>query len=196
MNLSRLSRWILFAAGLLILSPHLRAQGLSEAAHHVKTASPDLAIVHLEKDIPDLMSQADVPGLSIAVLRNGRTAWLHNFGIKNTKTKEAVTDDTIFEAASLSKPVFAYAVLKLVDQGKVGLDVPLSTYLPKPYIESDDRLAKITARIVLSHRPDSATGAVTAIPSPSTSHPANASATPVKALFTCSASSSKSKANR
>jgi CubicO group peptidase (beta-lactamase class C family) len=98
------------------------------------------------------MSQADVPGLSIAVLRNGRTAWLHNFGIKNTKTEEPVTDATIFEAASLSKPVFAYAVLKLVDQGKLGLDVPLSTYLPKPYIESDDRLAKITARIVLSHR--------------------------------------------
>jgi CubicO group peptidase (beta-lactamase class C family) len=152
MNLSRLPRWMLFAAGLLILCPHLKAQGLSAAAHHAKTSSPDLAIVHLEKDIPDLMSQADVPGLSIAVLRNGRTAWLHNFGIKNTKTKEPVTDATIFEAASLSKPVFAYAVLKLVDQGKLGLDVPLSSYLPKPYIESDDRLAKITARIVLSHR--------------------------------------------
>jgi CubicO group peptidase (beta-lactamase class C family) len=152
MNLSRLSRWMLFAAGLLILCPHLTAQVLSAAAHRAKTSSQDLVIVQLEKDIPDLMNQADVPGLSIAVLRNARTAWLHDFGIKNTKTKEPVTADTIFEAASLSKPVFAYAVLKLVDQGKLGLDVPLSTYLPKPYIESDDRLAKITARIVLSHR--------------------------------------------
>ena len=152
MNLSRLSQWMLLAAGLLILSPYLSAQGLSAAAHHSKTSSSDLAIVQLEKDIPDLMSQAEVPGLSIAVLRNGRTAWLRNFGIKNTKTKEPITDDTVFEAASLSKPVFAYAVLKLVDQGKLGLDVPLSTYLPKPYIDSDDRLVKITARIVLSHR--------------------------------------------
>ena len=139
MNLSLLSRRMLFAAGLLILGPPLRAQDLSAAAHDAKTSSPDLAIVQLEKDIPDLMSQADVPGLSIAVLRNGRTAWLHNFGIKDTKTKQPVTDDTIFEAASLSKPVFAYAVLKLVDQGKLRLDVPLSTYLPKPYIESDGR---------------------------------------------------------
>lgn len=100
------------------------------------------------------MHQADVPGLTIAVLRNGKPYWQHNFGVKNTKTNEPVTDDTIFEAASLSKPVFAYAVLKLVDQGKLGLDVPLSTYLPKPYIDnnSDPRLAKITARIVLSHR--------------------------------------------
>jgi CubicO group peptidase (beta-lactamase class C family) len=43
-------------------------------------------------------------------------------------------------------------VLKLVEQGKLGLDVPLTTYLPKPFIAADERLAKITARIVLSHR--------------------------------------------
>jgi hypothetical protein len=48
--------------------------------------------------------------------------------------------------------VFTYAVLKLVEQGKLGLDVPLTTYLPKPFIAGDERLAKITARIVMSHR--------------------------------------------
>src|SRR5579863_3754937 len=110
------------------------------------------SVAQLQKDIPDLMHQADVPGIAIAVLRNGKPYWQHNFGVKNSKTNEPVTDDTIFEAASLSKPVFAYAVLNLVDQGKLSLDVPLSTYLPKPYIENDARLAKITARIVLSHR--------------------------------------------
>jgi CubicO group peptidase (beta-lactamase class C family) len=114
----------------------------------------DPSTAQLEKDIPELMHQADVPGLAIAVLRHGKPFWQHDFGVKNTTTNEPVTDDTIFEAASLSKPVFAYAVLKLVDQGKLSLDVPLSTYLPKPYIDNnnDDRLAKITARIVLSHR--------------------------------------------
>src|SRR6266478_3816468 len=100
MNLSRLSRWILFAC-LLILSPHLRAQGLSAAAHHARTPSADLAIVQLENDIPDLISQADVPGRSIAVLRNARTASLHTFGLKIAKTQEPVTDATTFEAASL-----------------------------------------------------------------------------------------------
>ena len=64
---------------------------------------------------------------------------------------QAVTNETTFEAASLSKPVFAYGVLKLVEQGKLGLDVPLTTYLAKPYVE-DERLGKITARIVLSHQ--------------------------------------------
>ncbi len=105
----------------------------------------------LQADIPKLMQQADVPGLSIATIQDGKPFRVYNFGLKNAETKQPVNDETIFEAASLSKPVFAYAVLKLVDQGKLGLDVPLSAYLPKPYI-IDDRLAKITARIVLSHR--------------------------------------------
>src|SRR5271167_1564548 len=88
----------------------------------------------------------------MVVIRNGKTTWVHGFGIKESTTGQPVTVETVFEAASLSKPVFAYGVLKLVEQGKLGLDVPLTTYLPKPYIAGDERLAKITARIVLSHR--------------------------------------------
>jgi CubicO group peptidase (beta-lactamase class C family) len=109
-------------------------------------------IAHLEKSIPELMQKATVPGLSIALIRDGKTYWVHGFGVKDTKTGEPVTNDTTFEAASLSKPVFAYAVLKLVDQGKLDLDTPLSKYLPAPYIVGDERLNKITARLVLSHR--------------------------------------------
>ncbi len=114
--------------------------------------SDEATVEQLERDIPDLMKKDGVPGLSIAVIRGGKTAWLHGFGVKEVTTGEAVTGETVFEAASLSKPVFAYGVLKLVEQGKLGLDVPLTTYLPKPFMEGDERLAKITARIVLSHR--------------------------------------------
>jgi CubicO group peptidase (beta-lactamase class C family) len=112
----------------------------------------DPTILQLEKDAPELMKKDRVPGLELAVVRNGKTTWLHSFGVKDTKTNQPVTNETTFEAASLSKPVFAYAVLKLVDQGKLGLDVPLATYLSKPYIPNDDRLSKITARLILSHR--------------------------------------------
>ena len=106
----------------------------------------------LQQSIPELMRKADIPGLQIALLENGKTSWLGEFGLKNGSTGQPVANDTIFEAASLSKPVFAYGVLKLVDAGKLDLDAPLTTYLPKPYIEGDDRLKLITARIVLSHR--------------------------------------------
>ena len=108
-------------------------------------------ISRLENEVPGLMKQGGVPGMSIALIRDGKTIWLHGFGVKDKKTREPVRTDTVFEAASLSKPVFTYGVLKLVDQGKLDLDTPLSSYLPKPYVP-DERVGKITARLVLSHR--------------------------------------------
>ena len=114
---------------------------------------PDQAtIAALQQRVPELLKAGTVPGLSIALIRGGKTYWLHGFGVRDAKTGQPVVDETIFEAASLSKPVFAYGVLKLVDAGKLDLDAPLSKYLPKPYIKGDPRLEKITARVVLSHR--------------------------------------------
>ena len=109
-------------------------------------------IAALQKRVPALMKEATVPGASLALIRDGKTYWLKTFGVRDAKTGQPVTDETIFEAASLSKPVFAYGVLKLVEQGRLDLDAPLSRYLPKPYIEGDARIEKITARYVLSHR--------------------------------------------
>jgi CubicO group peptidase (beta-lactamase class C family) len=121
-------------------------------------------IAELEKVIPGLMKKADVPGLSVAVIRNGEIMWSRGFGIKNTKTGEPVAEDTIFEAASLTKPFFAYAVMKMVEKGELDLDTPLIKYAPKDYLEKEyikhpmdlegfrsDWFRKITARMVLSH---------------------------------------------
>jgi len=106
----------------------------------------------LEQRIPPLLREAGVPGLSIALLRDGELVWHRGFGVKNARTGEPVTDGTVFEAASLSKPVFAYAVLRLVDRGELDLDRPLTQYLPGRYDVGDDpRLDRITARRVLSH---------------------------------------------
>jgi CubicO group peptidase (beta-lactamase class C family) len=104
----------------------------------------------LEQTVPELMRKNSVPGLSLALIRNGKIYWVKSFGVKDGDVP--VTNETIFEAASLSKVVFAYAVLKLVDQGKIDLDAPLQRYLNGPYIEGDPRIDKITARMVLSHR--------------------------------------------
>jgi CubicO group peptidase (beta-lactamase class C family) len=104
----------------------------------------------LERLVPRLMADGDVPGLSLAVVRDGHVVWLKSFGVRDVSTSAPVDADTIFEAASLSKPVFAYAVLKLVDSGKIDLDQPLSRYLPGDYVD-DPRIGQITARRVLSH---------------------------------------------
>lgn len=101
-----------------------------------------------------LLEDGIVPGLSVAVVQKGELVWHRGFGVKNAQTKEPVAANTVFEAASLSKPVFAYAVLKLVDAGKFDLDTPLTKYLPGNYdVGEDARLQQITARHVLSHTP-------------------------------------------
>ncbi len=113
----------------------------------------EATVRELEKSVPELMKKADVPGVSLALIKDGKTYWAHSFGVRNTTTQQPVTNDTVFEAASLSKPVFTYAVLKLADQGKIDLDAPLTQYLPGSYdVSGDDRINQITARIVLSHR--------------------------------------------
>jgi len=138
--------WLLLLGGLGAL-----CMAAGQTAPALK--KPDQATtVRLQKSVPELLQKGTVPGLSIALLRDATTYWVHSFGVRDTKSGQPVTEETIFEAASLSKPVFAYGVLKLVDQGKLDLDKPLSKYLSPPYIEGDDRLDKITARYVLSHR--------------------------------------------
>ena len=104
----------------------------------------------LEQTIARLMHEGDVPGLSLAIVENNEVVYSRGFGVKSAVTREVVDDDTVFEAASLSKPVFAYAVLKLADAGKLDLDTPLVKYLAG-YVENDNRLDLITARMVLDH---------------------------------------------
>jgi CubicO group peptidase (beta-lactamase class C family) len=109
------------------------------------------AIKELQKDVPDLMQKADIPGLSVALIRDGDLVWTGSYGVMNADTRQPVTSQTVFEAASLSKCVFTYGVLKLVDQGKLDLDVPLTKYLGNNYDVPDQRINLITARHVLTH---------------------------------------------
>ncbi len=119
----------------------------------------DRLISRLEKEIPDLMEKALIPGLSISLIREGKLLWHKGFGVENADTGEPVTDKTIFESASTGKPVFAYAVMKLVEKGKLDLDTPLIHYAPVSYLEKvweeyntpDKRFRQITARMVLNH---------------------------------------------
>ena len=93
----------------------------------------------------------EVPAVAIALAAEGQVAWAGAWGHAHVDTGEPVTDATLFEAASLSKPVFAAAVLRLAESGALDLDAPLASLLDEPIVPDDPRSATITARMALSH---------------------------------------------
>ncbi len=112
----------------------------------------DRLVPEIEAAVREAMTEHKVPGLSIALLRDGQTVWSGGFGLMDQESGQRVDDETVFEAASLTKPVTAYAALCLVEQGRLDLDKSLSEYLEEPY--ADDKsgfLPRVTARHVLTH---------------------------------------------
>jgi CubicO group peptidase (beta-lactamase class C family) len=118
----------------------------------VLRAAGALDTCELDRFIHAYLAYFKVPGLSLAVIKDAKVVYRHGYGLRNTMTQEPVTADTVFEAASMTKPVFAYLVLRLVDRGVLELDTPLYTYFPYDDIAHDDRYKLITARMVLTHR--------------------------------------------
>jgi CubicO group peptidase (beta-lactamase class C family) len=110
----------------------------------------ETVIAELEAAIPAAMERARVPGLSIALICNAEVVWAQGFGVRDTSTGEPVTPETVFRGCSLSKNLVSYAALKMVENGLLDLDRPLSGYVAEPYL-SDRRIHDITLRMVLSH---------------------------------------------
>ena len=106
----------------------------------------------LRNRVPSLMDSALIPGLALAVLDRGDVVWSGGFGERDAKGGRVNANRTVFEAASLSKPVIAYAALKLVDSGQLDLDRPLVEYAALPELGGGPRGQLITARMVLAHR--------------------------------------------
>jgi CubicO group peptidase (beta-lactamase class C family) len=101
--------------------------------------------------LPNMMEWANVPGLSIALIKDGKLAWARGFGVREANKQAPVDADTIFPAASLSKSVFTYAVLKLREEKLIDLDRPLVSYLNASDLPDDPRTKQITARHALTH---------------------------------------------
>jgi CubicO group peptidase (beta-lactamase class C family) len=136
-------------AGLLQVSPLPEPQLAGEQGILLSSGPIDPAQV--DRFVQAYMEYLKIPGLSLALIKDGAIVYHRGFGVKNTATGEKVTDSTLFEAASMTKPIFAYAVHRLVDRGLLDLDTPLHTYLPYPDAAHDERYKRITGRMVLSH---------------------------------------------
>ena len=110
-----------------------------------------ITMPEMDKYLKTQMDSIGLPGLSIAIINDAKIIYYQTLGITNVDTKEKVSEETLFDAGSMSKTPFTYLVMKMVEKGKLDLDKPLYTYLPYPDIAYDDRYKLITARMVLCH---------------------------------------------
>jgi CubicO group peptidase (beta-lactamase class C family) len=105
----------------------------------------------LESYITAKMEKHQVPGLSMVIFKDQKIVYSKGFGVKNATTGEPVDEDTIFQAASFSKTLTAYAAMILVERGKLSLDEPLNQYLKHPYLPEQKYADQITLRMILTH---------------------------------------------
>src|SRR5450432_3875561 len=124
--------------------------------------------VAIDTEVGKILTQTHAQGLAVAVIDHGKIGYVHAYGIRNAK-RDPLTTDTVMYGASLTKTAFAYAVMQLVDQGKLNLDTPiiddldkpLPTYGPDPVfpdkygpykdLADDPRWEMITPRMCLAH---------------------------------------------
>jgi len=133
---------------------------------HEQEGLPDGAAV--DRRVESLMAHTGAKGLAIAIIDRGKVAYVKAYGERDAKG-DPLRRDTIMYGASLTKTVFAYTVMRLVDQGRIDLDTPIAAYLGKPLpaydteaihpdkygpykdLAGDARWKKITPRMVLTH---------------------------------------------
>jgi CubicO group peptidase (beta-lactamase class C family) len=105
--------------------------------------------VTLEQRMRDL----GIPGVSVAVIDDGKIVWTRAYGVRDTVDKTPVTVDTVFQAGSISKPIAALGALRLVKEGKLSLDGDVNAQL-KTWLVPDNEFTKdekVTLRRLVSH---------------------------------------------
>ena len=124
----------------------LGAQGADSRTRFLKSR-----MAEWDREIPQFLRETRLPGASMVLIDGGRIVWQREFGVRDALTKRPVERNTVFATCSNTKPVFAYAVIKLCEKGVMDLDTPLTRYTSKRFLEGDPRLDLITARHVLTH---------------------------------------------
>lgn len=110
----------------------------------VAVASADV----IDDFIRDSMKTRKIPGLSLAVIKDGKLVRASSYGFANLELSVPATKDTVFEIGSISKQIASQAVMLLVEDGKIKLDDPVNNYLPA---NAPQTWAKITVRDLLNH---------------------------------------------
>ncbi len=103
--------------------------------------------------LADRMAALKVPGVSVAVINDGAVEWARGYGVVETGSTTAVTPRTLFQAASISKPVAALAALRLTERGLLSLEEDVNTRLVSWKVPENEltKTEKVTLRRLLSH---------------------------------------------
>lgn len=128
-----------------------RTLGRIDSAAVERASSLTAVTSWLDSLLPRIMKEEKVPGLSLALIRDHEIVWTRCFGVADGRTGAPVTDSTMFEACSLSKPVFALLAMRLVEKKTLQLDQPLSDVVTLSALSGEPQQTRVTARMVLSH---------------------------------------------
>ena len=90
----------------------------------------DNAVAKLDGMVDDLMKKSGIPGMAVAVVHGGKTVYAKGFGVKDVRSGDKIDPDTVFQLASLSKPLSATVVAQQVGQSAIGWDTPVVSKLP------------------------------------------------------------------
>jgi CubicO group peptidase (beta-lactamase class C family) len=102
--------------------------------------------------LQDRMAHYHTPGVSVAVVNEGRVEWARGFGRRDTGERAALNERTLFQAGSISKPIFALAVMRLAEEGRLKLDEDVNGYLKSWKVPTNGSWPpRVTLRQLLSH---------------------------------------------
>ncbi len=122
----------------------------------------------IDTEVNRIMSRTQAKGMAVAVVDRGKVGYVQAYGLRNAKG-DPLTTETVMYGASLTKAVFAYTVMQLVDRGQLNLDTPLKNYLERPLpdygpdpvfpdkygpyrdLRNDPRWERLTPRMCLTH---------------------------------------------
>jgi CubicO group peptidase (beta-lactamase class C family) len=155
----RMSRTVLRLRAVLVPALYVPLAALSQ---RIPTGAA------IDAEAGKILTRTHAKGMGVAVIDRGKVGYVRAYGVRNAKG-DPLTADTVMYGASLTKTVFAYTVMQLVDQRKLTLDAPLATYLDKPLptygpdpvfpdkygpykdLANDSRWEKITPRMCMTH---------------------------------------------
>jgi len=121
----------------------------SSASQEIKQSALNI-YEFADSTVAKTMNQYNIPGISLGILQDGKLIYSKGYGVKNLETKEKVTSNSLFHAASISKLFTAQAVMILVETGKLSLDDKLINLLPD-ISYTDERVNQITLKMMLNH---------------------------------------------